>query len=187
VGHSCETRADSHLDVPEQSLLSLAISDLLRKQRWPMRTILVSIDVYAAIWRDRRSGEQDEDAILARRFKVKRRERDVVTTTGFRDPRFGVNIQSGFQIYRLYKGKEYRAQAIQGVWILGTTNEAYSTLNRLNAAIGAGKENAWKAWFYDDENGVRCPLSDLRDPNKIRKREKRSAPVAEPDWNDVEV
>ena len=153
-----------------------------------MRIIHVSIDVFAAIWRDRRPGEESEDAVLARRFKVERRrgaEGHSDATIGFHDPRFGVSVPAEFSIHRIFNGKEYRAHAIQGFWILDATGQRYATLNRLSVAIGAGNEDAWRAWFYDDDGGVRRPVSDLRDPSKIKKRGKR--PAAEPDWDNPEA
>jgi hypothetical protein len=36
----------------------------------PVRTIQVSMDTFAAIWADRRAGENSEDAILRRKFNI---------------------------------------------------------------------------------------------------------------------
>lgn len=95
----------------------------------------------------------------------------ITVTVGFHDDRFGVRLDPGFTIYRTYKRREYRAQAIQGFWVLGETGKGYPTLNQLSNAIGAGKEDAWKSWFYDDpQTGRRRPVSDLRDQTKIERR-----------------
>jgi hypothetical protein len=134
-----------------------------------LRTLHISTDVFAAIWSARKDGEQTEDAILRRILKVApgtKTERDLHVTVGFHDPRFGVKLEPGFEIFRTYLGKEYRAQAIQGFWVLSSTGMGYPSLNELSNAIGAKKENAWGAWFYL-ENGKRKPISDLRDPSKI--------------------
>jgi len=135
-----------------------------------MRSIQVSPDVFAAIWSARQPGQDNEDAILRGIFKLPppQPQRDLTTTVGFHDPRYGVRLNPGFEIFRMYKGKEYRATAIQGFWHWQGTG--YPTLNELNKAIGiAGPENAWKAWFYMDGKRRR-PLSDLRDQNTIVRR-----------------
>lgn len=145
-----------------------------------MRTIQVSLDVFQAIWIQRRPEEQSEDAILRRLLLGETKpepmtstqalgpERDMGLELGFRDPRYGVEIPSGFQIFRTYKGRQYCAQAIQGFWRLG--EKGYGTLNELNSALGIGHENAWKAWFYTDTQGRKRPLSDLRDQSRIVRR-----------------
>jgi hypothetical protein len=137
-----------------------------------MRSIQVSPDVFQAIWSTRQPGQDSEDAILRGVFKLPKAtqpERDITTTIGFHDPRYGVQIPHGFPIFRRYKGKEYHAQAIQGHWHMDGIG--YPSLNELNKKIGiAGPENAWKAWFYTDDKGRRRPLSDLRDQSKIVRR-----------------
>ena len=151
-----------------------------------MRTIQVSTDVYAAIWRDRKQGEDSEDAILARRFEIARpaskepAERDLTVTLGFHDPRFGVALEPGFEVSRTFKGQQYTARAIQGFWILSSTGLGYPSLNELSRAIGAGTENAWQAWYYvDRKTGRRRPMSDLRDPSKIIKRHRSEITLEE--------
>lgn len=140
-----------------------------------MRAIQVSIDVFQAIWASRKNGEENEDEILRRLLNVPRSaskptpERDIQLQIGFHDPRYGVALRPGFEIFRTYKGKEYRAQAIQGFWLLNGIG--HPTLNDLNKSIGiAGAENAWRAWHYLDDNNRRRPLSDLRQPNTIIRR-----------------
>jgi hypothetical protein len=135
-----------------------------------MRSIQVSPDVFAAIWSARQPGQNSEDAILRGVFKLPpaQPERDIMITVGFHDPRYGVKLDPGFEIFRTYKGKGYRAQAIQGFW--HWNGMGYPSLNELNRAIGiTGPENAWKAWFYMDGKRRR-PLSDLRDQSTIVRR-----------------
>jgi hypothetical protein len=141
-----------------------------------MRTIQVSPDVFAAIWSARKLGQDTEDAILRGVFQLSKAsgqpEHDIITTVGFHDPRYGVKLPVDFQIFRTYKGKEYRARAIQGFWHWNGTG--YPTLNELNKAIGiVGPENAWKAWYYVDGTRRR-PLSDLRDQSTIVRRSAQS-------------
>jgi hypothetical protein len=137
-----------------------------------MRAIQVSPDVFAAIWSARQPGQDNEDAILRDVFKLPRApaqsERDIITTVGFHDPRYGVKLPVDFEIFRTYKGKEFRARALQGFWHWNGTG--YPSLNELNKAIGiTGPENAWKAWCYMDDKRRR-PLSDLRDQSTIIRR-----------------
>ncbi|MEQ1622970.1 MAG: hypothetical protein ABL919_16365 [Methylococcales bacterium] len=136
-----------------------------------MRNVQVSVDVFQSIWAARKPGQDSEDAILRGVFGLKPAEepnRDMTVTVGFYDPRYGVEIPNGFEIFRKFKGKTYKAQAIQGFWVLGRTS--YPTLNELNKSLGGGAENAWKAWWYRDDKGRRRPLSDLRDQNTIIRR-----------------
>jgi len=90
---------------------------LVKKDIDMMRTIQISTDVFAAIWARRSDAEHSEDEILSRLLAVKKTNaqpssaRDLQTQIGFHDPRYGVKIPHGFEIYRTYKGKEYRAPA----------------------------------------------------------------------------
>lgn len=143
-----------------------------------MRTISVSTEVFAAIWASRRDGEDTEDAVLRRVLSVPAAPtklasgRDMVAATGFVDPRFNVVIPPGFEVFRTYRGREYRAQAIGGFWIWNRTG--YGSLNELSKAIGAGVENAWESWFWMDGNRRRR-ASELRDPNKIGTRSRSNS------------
>jgi hypothetical protein len=151
-----------------------------------MRNIQISTEVYAAIWSDRKAGEENEDDILSRRLGVKRpttnelRDRDMTVTIGYHDPKFGVRIDPGFEIFRTYKRKEYRARAIQGFWVLSTDGIGYPSLNELSNAIGAGTENAWEKWKYiDAATGRERLMSDLRDPTRIKKRGRQATTLAD--------
>lgn len=153
-----------------------------------MRTVQVSTEVFAAIWKAQQPGETSETTILARLLGVKvdseavlapEPKRDIQVTVGFRDPRFGVELEPGFQIYRTYLGKEYRAQAIQGFWVLNTDQRGYPSLNELSRAIGAKTENAWSKWFFDHPEKGRTPLSAHREQGTIRKRNQPSISAAD--------
>ena len=134
-----------------------------------MRPIQVSTDVYAAIWAARKSGEDSEDDILRRTLGVP----PAVTPTaplpseapkiGFSDWRNGVKVPEGFEIFRTFKGTEYRATAKDGKWVLKNTGNTYASLNQLSAAIG-GIENAWHRWYFLDQNGRRQLIDKLREP-----------------------
>jgi hypothetical protein len=143
-----------------------------------MRTISISTDVFAAIWRSRTDNETNEDEILRRVLGIPKAptsptdvaKRDIQITVGFHDPRYGVELEPGFRIFRTYKGTEHGARAIQGFWVLDKDGKGYPTLNELSAAIGIPHENAWTAWFYRDKAGQRRPVSHLRDQSKIIRR-----------------
>ncbi len=144
-----------------------------------MRTIQISVETFAAIWKAQKPGEASEEAILRRLLGVTamtspaQPDRDLkVVPDGFHDPRYGVKVPSGFEIFRTYRGKRYTAQAIQGFWIFGETGLGYGTLNELSGAIGITNENAWANWFFLDEKGRRKPLTSLRDQSKIVRRNK---------------
>jgi hypothetical protein len=147
-----------------------------------MRPVQLSTETFAAIWADRQPGEESEDAIIARRFGVKRTppkaKRDLTATIGFHDPRFGFRVDNGFTIERVFKGKKHVAQAIQGFWVSSHDGRGYPSLNELSKAIGAGTENAWKAWFYQDGKSRR-PVADLRDTNTIAKRKTDSVSLSD--------
>ena len=141
------------------------------------RNIQVTTDVYAAIWKAQEEGEGIENDILARVLGVRPAKAATIgatgtgyrdaTGTGYRDPRFGVEFPEGFEIFRTYLGKNYRAKATDGLWQLEQTGELYRDRNELSRAIGAKVENAWVNWYYVDPNGDRAVVSTLRDHAKI--------------------
>jgi hypothetical protein len=136
-----------------------------------MRTVTVSVDVFAALWAARQHGEQSEDDILRRILNAGPRAKSASSPDeiGFQDARYGVTLPPGFRIARVYLRKEFVAEARGGCWRRLDNNRAYPSLNELSRSIGAESENAWENWFFD-ENGARKPLSVKRDPTKVRKR-----------------
>jgi hypothetical protein len=80
---------------------------------------------------------------------------------GFADPRFNISLPEGFEIFRIYKGTEYRAKALNGKWILQNTGVAYPSLNQLSRATSGNVENAWQNWYYM-EGGQRRLVQSLR-------------------------
>jgi hypothetical protein len=129
-----------------------------------MRTIEVSTDVFAAIWANRQAGEDDENAILARLLAAA----SGTSTTpvdgyiGHRDARSGTEFPPGFEIARVYRGREYRAQAVGGIWIRTDNQTGYLSLNQLSRSIGITSENAWKNWYFTDVSGKRSILDNFR-------------------------
>jgi hypothetical protein len=139
------------------------------------------MDTFAAIWADRRAGENSEDAILRRKFNIEAAPMDVQHASssddrrpspiriGYYDRRFGVQFAEGFEIFRQYKGTAFSAKATSGAWLLMNTGDLYPSLNSLSKAIGA-HEDAWGGWRYRDKDGEVHPIGTLRDENKITKR-----------------
>lgn len=138
-----------------------------------MRTIQVSTDVFAALWASRQGNEQSEDEILRGLLKLKAEERPQMPRatgkTGFNDGPNGLRFPEGFEIFRNYLGKEYRARATSGAWVRLDTGKPYPSLNQLNQSIGAKFQNAWRSWYCTD-GGRRKLLHDLRDPVNIKSR-----------------
>jgi hypothetical protein len=136
-----------------------------------MRTIQVSHDVFAAIWKLQQPGETSEDMILARHLNVPTAKAlSAGPPAGFRDARYGVEVPEGFEIFRTYLGTDYRAKATGGKWLLMSTGDTYASLNELSRAIGANNENAWVNWFYSDAKGERIAIGTKRDESKIVQR-----------------
>lgn len=134
-----------------------------------MREIRVSIDVYAAIWAARQPGENNEDEILRRVFAVTPNLREVESRppresqhVGFSDARYGVELPENFEIFRVYKGTEYRARAVAGELELINTRERYPSLNKLSRAVTGNIENAWRNWYFMGKDGQRHLIEGLR-------------------------
>lgn len=129
-----------------------------------MKMITVSTEVYAAIWGRYREGLETEDAILRDILQLKKSTtKDFQQQTrGFVDERNGVNFPEGFVIFRTYKGKEVRARASSGRWILESTKAAYSSLHKLSSAVVSGNENSWQNWKYKLPNGDEAFIDKLR-------------------------
>ena len=140
-----------------------------------MRSINVSTEVFAAIWAARQPGEETEDDILRRVLGGKKpilkpRQDTSVDGSGFRDRRYDVHFSEGFEIFRTYLGKDYRARATNGTWLLLNDGNRYDSLNELSRAIGAKTENAWFNWFFLAPGGEPKRVSDMRDPSRIHRR-----------------
>jgi hypothetical protein len=129
------------------------------------RPVNFSTDVYAAIWAARLPGEDSEEEILRRILKVPTLPTPKPVQpnkVGFSDPRFGIELPEGFEIFRTYKGKEYRAKAIDGKWLLTNTGDTYPSLNQLSRAVSGNVENAWNNWYYLNSSGKRTLVTGLR-------------------------
>jgi hypothetical protein len=110
-------------------------------------------------------GEDSEEEILRRILKVPTLPTPKPVQpnkVGFSDPRFGIELPEGFEIFRTYKGKEYRAKAIDGKWLLTNTGDTYPSLNQLSRAVSGNVENAWNNWYYLNSSGKRTLVTGLR-------------------------
>ncbi len=150
------------------------------------RTISISIDVYAAIWAARQSGEETEDAILYRKFGCKQAriqkedkttdrgievngaipQNQSITTSsryGIRDSRNNVDFPEGFEVFRKYKGQRYWAIVSGGMWERSDTKKSFTSLNQVNASIAEGAENVWSgSWRYLKDDGSTASINELR-------------------------
>ncbi len=131
------------------------------------RTITVSTSVFAAIWANRRDGEETEDTILGRLLGcgdgARSNQADGVDDSGVLDSRNDVHFPEGFELFRNYKRKEYKAIAHSGVWIREDTGERFPTLNQLNESIVSGNENVWNGnWKYRTPDGTFRSIDTLR-------------------------
>lgn len=132
------------------------------------RTISISTDVFAAIWARRQHGEEAEDVILRRILGCKSSDYSEVAAPearggGVHDTRNGAYFPEGFEAFRTYKHREYRARATNGTWLREDNGQCYPTLNQLNASIVAGNENIWNGnWKYRDSEGIQGSIDQLR-------------------------
>jgi hypothetical protein len=132
-----------------------------------MRNIPIETDTFAAIWADRQPGEETEDAIIRRKFGVKKPTPSMPTgpyKVGFREARYGLELPEGFEIFRVYKGADYRATAVDGQWVLINSGNTYPSLHKLSRAVSGNVENAWNNWYFQSRFGSRRLVSELRDP-----------------------
>jgi hypothetical protein len=131
-----------------------------------MRHIQTSTDVYAAIWAARQPGEDNEDSILRRLLNIPAGKGAAAIpeeqAVGFRETRFDITFPDGFEIYRRYKGTEYRARASGGLWRLDANGHAYGSINQLSRATSGNVENAWRNWNFTGKDGKSYKIEKLR-------------------------
>ncbi len=139
-----------------------------------MRTIIVSTDVFAALWAQRQAGEDSENAILERILGLPvgppiaqqivagggRAGRNGDGLGGIYNRMFDVHFPAGFEIFRTYKGREYSAVVRDGRWLM--EGQSFPSLFALSMAIIDSRENPWMHWKYRDANGRVDLISALR-------------------------
>lgn len=133
-----------------------------------MRTLNVSTEVFAKIWASRQPGEESEDAIL-RRILGCAPARDQASQLkepnlhdGFYAAKVGVHFVEGFEIFRTYKGKSYKARATGGHWLLLNDNSTHTSLHKLSWAVVQRQENSWLTWRYRRQTGGDAAIDELR-------------------------
>ncbi len=137
-----------------------------------MKTITISSDVFAAIWKAHKEGDETEDAILRRVFKLPPAPAAVAHSGGrmggFYDERSGAHFPEGMRIFRVYKGRKYEAIAERDRWFVPSTGKSYHSLNKLSQSVNpGGTENAWLNWRYTDEEGKDHFIDEIRkDPTR---------------------
>lgn len=132
------------------------------------RQIEISTDVFASIWANRQEGEESENDILHRILNDISGKGPSLPSNeeagGVHDTRNGVYFKEGFEVFRNYKGKQYRAVANAGVWRRADTNETYPSLSALNQSIVSGNENIWNGnWKYHADDGKSHSINMLRE------------------------
>lgn len=143
-----------------------------------MKTISISTDVFAELWKRHQPGDQNEDEILRRVLKLPALPpADKVETLsrseqsgGYVDDRYGVKVPEGFEIFRIYKGQEFKAKATGGKWLLQNNGISYPSLHKLSWAVVNGHENAWYNWKCHMPNGSENYINALRDTSKVTTR-----------------
>lgn len=138
-----------------------------------VRAIQLSDSTYAALWAKWEEGDDGEEGVIRKLLGLK--DKPVAAAPaegqgkGLTDARFGVFFPEGFEIFRVFKGREVKAVVRDGIWFNITTNRVATSLNQLSAHIGAPTENAWRGWYY--KKGEKSLLIDtLRDRNKVGRR-----------------
>ena len=155
-----------------------------------MRTILISTDVFAALWARRQPSEDTENAILERLLglpkgppieaqamafndRVRARNAGADGQGGIYNHMFDVHFPAGFEIFRTYKGRDYRAVVRDGRWVMEGRN--FPSLFALSMAIIDSRENPWMHWKYRNAKGRTEFISVLRQfPSELGEPARRS-------------
>ena len=159
-----------------------------------MRTIIVSTDVFAALWTNRRPDEDSENAVLERLLGLPKGPPLALQAIAFsgrvrgggrmgggadglggiHNRLFDVHFPAGFEIFRTYKGQDYSAVVRDGRWVMA--GQSFPSLFALSMAIIDSRENPWMHWKYRDANGRTDFISALR---KIPPELEESPPLGE--------
>lgn len=140
-----------------------------------MRTISVSTEVYAAIWSKRGPGQESEDDILRNVLGVSSKAHASSPPVngaggGVYAANVDVRFPEGFEIFRTYRNKDFRAKATGGRWLLENDRQSYPSLHKLSWAVVEGHENSWNAWKYRRPDGSVGYINEMRDRNKVRQQ-----------------
>lgn len=142
-----------------------------------MRTIVISTDVFAALWAKRHPNEDTENAILERLLglpkgppiemqapafgeRMRSRNAGADGEGGIYNHWFDVHFPAGFEVFRTYKGREYRAVVRDGRWVMNGRN--FPSLFAMSMSIIDSRENPWMHWKYRNAKGQADFISALR-------------------------
>jgi hypothetical protein len=142
-----------------------------------MRTIVISTDVFAALWAKRHPNEDTENAILERLLglpkgppidmqppafgeRTRARNAGADGEGGIYNHWFDVHFPAGFEVFRTYKGREYRAVVRDARWVMNGRN--FPSLFSLSMSIIDSRENPWMHWKYRNAKGRADFISALR-------------------------
>jgi hypothetical protein len=145
-----------------------------------MPKVDLSPKVLGEIWLRAEAGDEDVNVVLLRILGMagsdrgpRSRSLSSAVKGDFIDPKYHVRFPEGFEIHRSYKGKNYKAQVVNGLWEIEGVDKRLLSLNALNREIGVETENAWVSWWYEDSTTKeRKHIAELRDPEMVRKRKK---------------
>lgn len=138
------------------------------------------METFAAIWAQRQSGEDTENAILERILGVQKAAPPKAASTalpaanqpagrGILNTQFGVTFRHGFEIFRVYNGKRFSAVVQDGRWLMD--GNFYLSLRDLSEAVVEGYENSWENWKYRDVDGEEKLIDALRFAESVRSGE----------------
>ena len=141
-----------------------------------MKTIQVSATVFAKIWSLRKPGEDTEDEVLMRVLDCSadqpsgkdRPAKPKNDPTPYVDSRFNVSFVDGFEIFRTFKGIDYKAVFSGGGWILN--GKRYPSVGQLSWVVTKTNENAWRRWMFRRSDGQVRPIDELRDQSRVIRR-----------------
>lgn len=131
------------------------------------RLILVSSDVFAALWATRQPDEDCENAILERILGLSKSAALATPPLvppcddgGIRHVRFGVYFPEGFEIFRTYKGQFWSAVVQHGLWLMN--GRMFTSLFALSMAVSDSRENPWVHWRFQNPKGKTELIRALR-------------------------
>lgn len=124
------------------------------------RSIVVSADVFAAIWRAR-IDEEDENSILRRVLQSKKPTEKTQYSFG------GVEFEDGFKIFKKFRGHYYDAEMKDFQWHLSEKDSVrvslHESMYKLTMAVTKGvPANTWTFWSYADQSGTNHRIEKLR-------------------------
>lgn len=127
------------------------------------RMVMVSNEVFAAIWALRQGDEQNEDEILSRVLKVAPAPDAEADQIAADQPGNRDGLPEGFEVFRRHEGKTYSAR-VEGIhWRRLDNGRTFRTLNSLNTSILGRHQSVWNgSWLYIAPDGSHRSIAELR-------------------------